>query len=102
MNDYDTIWEVMNDVEEAFSQISTITFLTNQIQHAINTDDTNLLHDCTHALIAFVPTYEKNFDEKFMKAWEKVVVPLHKNKSSPMSYQEICKYLKSQSPEVYP
>ena len=102
MSNYDTIWEVMNDVEEELSQITTIEFLTNQIQYAVDSGDTDTINDAAHALIAFLPLYQKNYDETFMKAWEKVVMPLHNDKSKDRSYQEICKYLRSQSPEVNP
>lgn len=94
---YDNIWEVMNDVEEAFSQITTIEFLTNQIQRAVDVGDINSINDAAHALIAFVPTYQKNFDEKFAKAWTQVVTPLHDpitNYNGNLNYSEICKYYK--------
>ena len=94
---YDTIWGVMNDVEEAFSQVTTIEFLTNQIQRAVNDGDTNSINDAAHALIAFVPTYQKNFDEKFATAWKQVVTPLHDpitNYNGNLNYSEICKYYK--------
>jgi len=94
---YDNIWEVMNDVEEAFSQVTTIEFLTNQIQRAVNDGDINSINDAAHALIAFVPTYQKNFDEKFATAWTQVVTPLHDpitNYNGNLNYSEICKYYK--------
>ena len=95
--DYDTIWSCMNDVEEAFSQVTTIEFLTNQIQRAVNDGDINSINDAAHALIAFVPTYQKNFDEKFATAWTQVVTPLHDpitNYNGNLNYSEICKYYK--------
>ena len=94
---YDTIWSCMNDVEEAFSQITTIEFLTNQIQRAVNDGDINSVNDAAHALIAFVPTYQKNFDEKFATAWKEVVTPLYDpitNYNGNLNYSEICKYYK--------
>ena len=94
---YDQTWEVMNDVEEAFSQITTIEFLTNQIQRAVDVGDINSINDAAHALIAFVPTYQKNFDEKFATAWTQVVTPLHDpitNYNGNLNYSEICKYYK--------
>ena len=94
---YDNIWESMNDVEEAFSQITTIEFLTNQIQRAVDVGDINSINDAAHALIAFVPTYQKNFDEKFATAWTQVVTPLHDpitNYNGNLNYSEICKYYK--------
>ena len=95
---YDEIWECMNDLEEAFSQVSTIEFLTNQIQDAVNTGDINTINDAAHALIAFTSLFQKNYDQKFTTAWQKVVVPLHKDKMNDDKYREIVKYLKY--PEV--
>ena len=94
---YDTIWGVINDVEEAFSQVTTIEFLTNQIQRAVDVGDINTINDAAHALIAFVPTYQKNFDEKFATAWREVVTPIHDpitNYYGNLNYSEICKYYK--------
>tara|TARA_R100001443_G_scaffold56985_1_gene67889 strand:+ start:43 stop:357 length:315 start_codon:yes stop_codon:yes gene_type:complete len=93
---YDNTWTVMNDVEEAFSQITTIEFLTNQIQRAVDVGDINTINDAAHALIAFVPTYAKNFDEKFATAWGEVVTPLHQNvkkdEITGLEYSEVVKY----------
>ena len=49
---YDTIWECMNNVEEAFSQVKTIEFLTDEIQRAVDVGDINSINDAAHALIA--------------------------------------------------
>jgi len=93
---YDQTWEVMNDVEEAFSQITTIEFLTNQIQRAVNDGDINSVNDAAHALIAFVPTYQKNFDEKFATAWKEIVTPLRQNVKKDvitgLDYSDVVKY----------
>jgi len=98
MSNYETTWTAMNDLEEAFNQITTIEFLTNQIQRAVNDGDINSINDAAHALIAFVPTFQKNFDEKFATAWKEVVTPLNQNVKKDvitgLQYSEICKYYK--------
>ena len=66
MSNYDKTWELMNDLEQSFSQIATIEFLSNKLIEA---------SDISQALVAFVPVYTKNFDEKFKKCWEGVVTP---------------------------
>ncbi len=75
MNNYDKIWTVMNDVEESFSRISTIDFLTDKLIEAVDSDNRQDVVDITHALLAFIPVYTKDFDRKFKKCWEEVVTP---------------------------
>ena len=93
---YDTIWEVMNEVEEAFSQVKTIEFLTDEIQRAVDVGDIDSINNGAHALIAFVPSYQRNFDEKFATAWKEVVTPLHRNVKKDvitgLDYAEVVKY----------
>lgn len=66
-------WEVMNDLEEAFNQITTFSFLLDQLQEAVDAKDELAIVDVTLALNAFIPPYEKNWDNKFKKAWDHVV-----------------------------
>ena len=100
MSNYDEIWTCMNDLEEAFNKVSTIDFLSEQIEQAVNFGDTDTINDAVHALRAFLPMYQKNFDQKFTKAWDKVVVPLHKDSKIDTKYQDVVKYFKY--PEVSP
>jgi len=69
----DKTWQVMNDLEEAFSQITTFSFLLDQLQEAVDTNDTQRIVDTTAALNAFYSPYCNNWDNKFLKAWEHVV-----------------------------
>lgn len=66
-------WTVMNDLEEAFSQIATFSFMLEQLQEAVDRNDTLAIVDITAALNAFYPVYTKNWDDKFAKAWTHVV-----------------------------
>ncbi len=69
----------MNDLEESFSRVSTIDFLTNKLIEAVDSDNRQDIVDITHALLAFVPVYTNDFDEKFKKCWEEVVTPEFKS-----------------------
>ena len=60
----------MNDLEEAFSQINSFSFLLDELQKAIDTGDNQRVIDTTAALKAFYAPYCNNWDEKFRKAWE--------------------------------
>ena len=67
-------WQVMNDLEEAFSEITTFSFMLEQLQEAVNANDTQQIIDITAALNAFYPVYINNWDKKFKKAWNEVVM----------------------------
>lgn len=66
-------WTVMNDLETAFSQISSIDFLLEQLQEAADAEDYLLIVDISTALNAIITVYTKNFDEKFKVAWNQTV-----------------------------
>jgi len=66
-------WTVMNDLEEAFNQITTFSFLLEQLQEAVDSADAQRIVDTTAALNAFYPPYCQNWDNKFCKAWDHVV-----------------------------
>lgn len=66
-------WEVMNDVEQAFNEIHTFSFLLNQLQEAVDDNHPQKIIDTTAALNAFYTPYCNNWDDKFKKAWDVVV-----------------------------
>ena len=68
-----TTWTVMNDLEDAFNQITTFSFLLDQLQEAVDQADAQRIVDTTAALNAFYPPYCQNWDNKFCKAWDYIV-----------------------------
>ncbi len=66
----DKTWQVMNDLQEAFNQITTFSFLLEQLQEAVDANETQKIVDITAALNSFYPPYCDNFDKKFSKAWD--------------------------------
>ena len=66
-------WEVMNDLEVSFSQITSFSFMLDQLQEAVNKNDYNAIVDITASLNAFYPVYCNNWDKKFKVAWEHIV-----------------------------
>ena len=70
MND---TWKVMNDLEVAFSEITTFNFMLEQLQEAVDNSRTNEIVDLTLALNAFMPVYTDNWDRKYKVAWDHVV-----------------------------
>ena len=66
----DKNWTVMNDLQEAFNQITSFSFLLEQLQEAVDANEKQKIIDITAALNAFYPPYCDNFDKKFSKAWD--------------------------------
>ena len=66
-------WQVMNDLEESFSQITSFSFMLEQLQEAVDKNDNAAIVDISAALNAFYPVYVDNWDKKFKVAWEHVV-----------------------------
>ena len=69
----DKTWTVMNDLDDAFNQITTFSFLLDRLQTAVDSNDVKAIVDITAALNAFYPAYCHNWDEKFKEAWDHVV-----------------------------
>jgi len=69
----DQYWTVLNDLEEAFSQTNTFAFLLEELQLAVDNNDTQLIIDTTAALNAFLPVYTHNWDRKFKIAWNRII-----------------------------
>ena len=66
-------WTVMNDLSNAFNQITSFSFLLEQLQEAVDANETQKIVDITAALNAFYPPYCDNFDKKFSKAWDAII-----------------------------
>ena len=69
----DKTWKVMNDLEDAFSQITTFSFLLDKLQEAVDAGDMQRIIDTTAALNAFYQPYCNNWDDKYKVAWDHVV-----------------------------
>ena len=70
-----TNWNEMDALERAFNEIHTVEFLVDRLQESVDKQDTLATVDITAALLAFLPTYTANFEEKFRTAWNATVTP---------------------------
>ena len=70
----DKTWKVMNDLQEAFNQITTFSFPLDKLQEAVDAGDAQRIVDTTAALNAFYLPYCDNWDDKYKVAWNHVVV----------------------------
>ena len=66
-------WDVMNKLEESFSNINSINFMLEELTEAMDNNRIDQAHDITHALNAFMPVYTDNWDRKFKEAWDQIV-----------------------------
>ena len=66
-------WIVMNDLDDAFNQITTFSFLLEQLQAAVDSGDAERVVDTTAALVAFYSPFCDNWDRKFTAAWNHVI-----------------------------
>jgi len=66
-------WDVMNKLEESFSNINSISFMLEELTEAMDNNRMDAAHDIAHALNAFLPVYTDNWDRNFKKAWDQVV-----------------------------
>ena len=60
----------MNDIQDAFNEITAFSFLLGQLQQAVDANDTQRIINITAALNAFYLPYTENWDKKFHDAWE--------------------------------
>jgi len=66
-------WDVMNKLEESFSNITTISFMLEELTEAMDNNRMDQAHDIAHALNAYMPVYMDNWDRNFKQAWNEVV-----------------------------
>ena len=69
----DKNWEALNSLQEAFNQITSFSFLLEQLQEAVDANEAQKIIDITAALNAFYVPYCDNFDKKFSKAWDTII-----------------------------
>ena len=70
----DETWTVMNNLEQSFSRISTVEFMLDELQEAVDEQNQMKIVDICYALNSFLPVYTENWDKNFKKAWKEVVV----------------------------
>ena len=63
----------MQAVDDAFTKISTIDFLLEQLQEAADVSGNLEVVDISMALNSYLPVFTRHFDEKFKLAWNQTV-----------------------------
>ena len=68
-------WTRLNDLQDAFNQITTFDFMLKQLQDAVDDQEMDKVVDLSHALNAFYPVFADNWDTKFKEAWDHFITP---------------------------
>ena len=66
-------WDVMNTLNESFNNVTTISFMLEELTEAMDNNRMDHAHDIAHALNSFLPVYMDNWDRKFKDAWDQVI-----------------------------
>ena len=75
---YYEAWEAMNNLQEHSSKLNTIKDLVNTAVRNTDDDTVIALLEATNSMLEL---YVSEFDELFYDAWDKTMVPMHKDQT---------------------
>ena len=71
--EYHKTWEVMNALEDAFNKIAAVEFMVEELNEAVNHNDTQQIVDISAALLAYLPVYTSHYEKASRRAWNNTV-----------------------------
>ena len=98
---YNKTWEVMNDLEESFNRIITLTGMIDDLNDAVNCGDQDAIVDLSAAMTAFMPVYIRQYEKASQRAWNNTVTEVSKfdnpyrSKLNDVTYDDVVTYLKT-------
>jgi len=92
---YDETWEAMSNLEEAFNRIMALETMLVDLKKAVDEDDKKEIKDITDACVAFMPVYVKQYSKASMRAWNKTVRAITRERNDRLDYEEIKKGLEN-------
>ena len=92
---YDETWEAMSNLEEAFNRIMALETMLVDLKKAVDEDDKKEIKDITDACVAFMPVYVKQYSKASMRAWNKTVRAITRERNDQLNYEEIKKGLEN-------
>jgi len=98
---YNKTWEVMNDLEESFNRIITLTGMIDDLNDAVNCGDQDAIVDLSAAMTAFMPVYIRQYEKASRRAWNNTVTEVSKfdnpyrTKLNDVTYDDVVTYLKT-------
>ena len=72
--EYQKTWEVMNQLEEAFNKIAAVEFMVEELNDAVNQNETDRIVDISHALLSYLPVYISHYEKSSRRAWNNTVL----------------------------
>ena len=92
---YDETWEAMSNLEEAFNRIMALETMLVDLKKAVDEDDKKEIKDITDACVAFMPVYVQQYSKASMRAWNKTVRAITRERNDRLDYEEIKKGLEN-------
>ena len=92
---YDETWEAMSNLEESFNRIVALETMLVDLQKAVQENDQQEIKDITDACVAFMPVYVKQYSKASVRAWNKTVRAITRERNDRLDYEEIKKGLEN-------
>ena len=92
---YDETWEVMSNLEDAFNRIVALESMLVDLKTAVDENNQEEIKDITDACVAFMPVYVQQYSKASMRAWNKTVRSIQRERNDLLNYEEIKKGLES-------
>ena len=92
---YDETWEAMSNLEESFNRIVALETMLVDLKKAVDENDQQEIKDITDACVAFMPVYVKQYSKASVRAWNKTVRAITRERNDRLDYEEIKKGLEN-------
>ena len=98
---YDETWEAMSNLEEAFNRIVALETMLEDLQTHVDNDDKQEIINTVHACNAFMPVYVSQYNKASVRAWNKTVRSIQRERNDLLDYEEIKKCLETDPYEPF-
>lgn len=92
---YDETWEAMSNLEDAFNRIMALETMLKDLKTAVDENNQEEIKDITDACVAFMPVYVQQYSKASMRAWNKTVRQIQRERNDRLDYEEIKKGLEN-------
>ncbi len=92
---YDETWEAMSNLEEAFNRIMALETMLADLKTAVDENNQKEIKDITDACVAFMPVYVQQYSKASVRAWNKTVRSIQRERNDLLNYEEIKKGLEN-------
>ena len=94
------VWEVMNDLESSFNEITTLSGLIEFIEESLQSNNTQQAKEGVEAMKSFMKVYLAKYDKASRRAWNNTVTKLREHQHS-YDYEEISDFLNHENEMIY-